>query len=355
MRKSTKLTEHIFTDDQDLPLVSIFNWVFNHKDFIRDSIESILMQETNFKVEIIIHDDASTDGTKEIVCEYQQSYPHLFKNVLQVENQWSQGKSVMDPLFEKPRGKYIALTHGDDYWTDPLKLQKQVDFLEKNDDFSFSFHRSYILTEGSSKLSLSNLNTSLSEVTYTITDLAKGNFIYTGTVVFRNKLFDKIPDWFNDSPIGDYPLHMLNAKHGKIKYFPEIMAVYRKHAGGVWSLQGKRKNFHDLSKTLDLLLTENFSERVLTNLLLQKKRIINEHLRELFEENKNSFIEELKEFSDKDASILYDWAFEIYPSLIQSYCNTIEDVKKMLLNIEESRTYKITKKINSLRLKLNKK
>ena len=131
MTEPILITEHKWTDDTT-PVLSVFSWVYNHRDFIRESIESILMQKTNFKVEIIIHDDASNDGTAEIIREYEAKYPQLFNNILQKENQWSQGKSVMTPLFEKPKGRFIALTHGDDYWTDPLKLKKQVEFLENN-------------------------------------------------------------------------------------------------------------------------------------------------------------------------------------------------------------------------------
>ena len=108
------ITEHKWPSDTQ-PVVSIFNWVYNHKDYIRESIDSILMQKTTFRVEIIIHDDASNDGTAEIIKEYEVIYPKLFNNILQKENQWSQGKSVMTPLFERPKGKYVALAHGDDY------------------------------------------------------------------------------------------------------------------------------------------------------------------------------------------------------------------------------------------------
>jgi glycosyltransferase involved in cell wall biosynthesis len=128
-----------------IPVVSVFSWVFNHKDFIRESIESILKQKTTFPIEIIIHDDASNDGTKNILLEYQKKYPGLFRNILNEENQWSLGNSVMTPLLKEPIGKYIALSHGDDYWTDPHKLQKQVDLLEKNDNASMVFSNCQVL------------------------------------------------------------------------------------------------------------------------------------------------------------------------------------------------------------------
>ena len=139
-----RLTEQVWPEGT-VPAVSVFNWAYNHVDFIRESIDSILMQETTFPVEIIIHDDASTDGTTEIIREYEAKYPQLFRNIIQTGNQWSQGKSVMDPMFTAPRGEFIALAHGDDYWTSPHKLQKQVVLLESKPQASGCFARASIV------------------------------------------------------------------------------------------------------------------------------------------------------------------------------------------------------------------
>ena len=115
------------------------------------------------------------------------------------------------------------------------------------------FHRVYELAEGEAP-ELSNLNTSPNQETYTIEDLAKGNFIHTPSVVFRNGLFKEFPAWFKDAPAGDYVIHMLNAEHGKIKYFPDPMAVYRRHSGGLWSSSDYRTNvvkFNWIKRKLD--------------------------------------------------------------------------------------------------------
>jgi glycosyltransferase involved in cell wall biosynthesis len=129
-------------------------------------------------------------------------------------------------------GKYIALCEGDDYWTDPLKLQKQVDFLEKNDDFSICFHNVYL--QENDKLIPDNLKRKIPTVT-TIYDLAKNNYIHTPSVIYRNGLTPVFPDYFKVAPIGDYFLHLLNAKYGKIKYIDQIMASYRIHSTSYWS------------------------------------------------------------------------------------------------------------------------
>jgi glycosyltransferase involved in cell wall biosynthesis len=128
-------------------------------------------------------------------------------------------------LIEQASGRYCALCEGDDYWTDPLKLQKQIDFLDQNLDYSICFHNVQILKD---KGLQENPKKRIPETT-TIKELARRNYIHTPSVVYRNGLIHKLPDYFKIAPVGDYFLHMLNAKYGKIKYIDEIMAVYREH------------------------------------------------------------------------------------------------------------------------------
>src|SRR5690606_7564710 len=120
------------------PLVSISCITYNHAPYIRQCLDGLVMQQCNFTFEVLIHDDASTDDTQEIIKEYQKKYPEIIKPIFQDENQYSIGIRGIMPRFNYPRaqGKYIALCEGDDYWTDPLKLQKQVDFLEANPEYS---------------------------------------------------------------------------------------------------------------------------------------------------------------------------------------------------------------------------
>ena len=214
------------------PVLSVFNWVYNHKDFIRESIESILIQKTTFQVEIIIHDDASNDGTKEIILEYQEKHPQLFRNILHDENQWSQGKSVMTPLFEKPRGEYIALTHGDDYWTDPYKLQKQVDFLEGNPEYSASMHRYKVIHENQPERA-PYLQGLADDYSAGIEDVLSFGMDGTATLVFRRELIKPFFDSFHNFRNGDTSIFLVLASQGPIKYFSESMAVYRRNESGI--------------------------------------------------------------------------------------------------------------------------
>ena len=220
---------------ESAPIVSICCLTYNHESFIHEAVNGFLMQKTNFPFDIIIHDDASTDRTAEIIREYEANYPTIIKGIYQKENQYSKGARGMFVryVFPHAKGKYIALCEGDDYWTDPFKLQKQVDFLEANEDYAICFHNVYELAD-SEESQLLNLDATLEGETFTIKDLAKGNFIHTPSVVFRNGLIKRFPVWFKDSPVGDYPLYMLLAQHGKIGRLPQVMATYRMNVG-VWS------------------------------------------------------------------------------------------------------------------------
>jgi glycosyltransferase involved in cell wall biosynthesis len=235
------ITEQNWPDD-NLPVVSVFNWVYNHKEFIRESIESILMQKTTFPVEIIIHDDASSDGTKEIILEYQNKHPQLFRNILHEKNQWSQGKSVMTPLLEKPKGKYISLTHGDDYWTDPLKLQKQVDFLESNTEYIMLSHDIIAVNEKNVRLPEYELHD------YHKNDISEEELVlanrypHTNTVCFRN-VISEFPYELDKVQNGDAFLFSLLGNYGKCKWMGgEIEhSAYRVHTGGVWSMKSAQE------------------------------------------------------------------------------------------------------------------
>ncbi len=220
------------------PKLSIVCPTYNHVHFIRDALEGFVMQKTNFPFEVLIHDDASTDGTADIIREYALKYPDIIKPTYQTENQF--GKSIYicrDILFPGIQSKYVALCEGDDYWTDPFKLQKQVDFLESHPDYSICFHPVKVHWENHSKPdSLYPKSKMLKKMNLDV--LLQCNFIQTNSVVYRwrrecTKIF---PDYI--AP-GDWFLHLLHAQVGKIGYLPEVMGVYRKHAGGIWSGAGE--------------------------------------------------------------------------------------------------------------------
>lgn len=223
-----------------IPDISIAMLTYNHQDFIGEAIESVLMQQTSYSYKIIIAEDCSTDKTREIILEFQRKNPDKIKLILQKVNVGASKNNVI--LLSNLEGKYIAALEGDDYWTDPLKLQKQVNFLESNPDYVLCFHQVNVLkTDGSI---VDDFITKVPENYETIETLARlGNYIHTPSVVFRNVL-KEFPFEFEQSPIGDYFLYMMLVEHGKLKCLKEKMCVYREGVG-IWSQKNEYfKNFN---------------------------------------------------------------------------------------------------------------
>ena len=253
-------------------LVSICCLTYNHVQFIRQCLDGFVMQKTNFSIEILIHDDASTDGTADIIREYEKNYPEIIKPVYQTENQYSKGISFSQIYnYLNIEGKYIAMCEGDDYWIDDNKLQKQIDFLENNKEYSICFHSVKVYSE-------ENKNFITNTIPYVpdstdINTLAKGNFINTPSVVYRN---DKRVFYdYNKFPfltIGDYILHMLFAKYGKIKKLPENMAVYRLHKGGIWGLKPSKYICSNWLKALAVLINYFRDEQEVCAILVEQYR-----------------------------------------------------------------------------------
>jgi glycosyltransferase involved in cell wall biosynthesis len=221
------------------PLVSICCLTYNHEPYIKQCLDGFLMQKTNFPFEILIHDDASVDNTQNIIKNYELKHSDIIKPIYQKENQYSKGIGVSRVYqFPRAKGKYIAMCEGDDYWIDPYKLQKQVDFLETHPEYVFSFHDSIILNQrtGEKRMRIGDRQI---ENTVDLKSLIIQNNIPTASIVFRNFLdYAQLPDWIGKISKGDYGLCVLLAEEGPGKYLPEAMSVYRIHEGGVWSSKG---------------------------------------------------------------------------------------------------------------------
>jgi len=234
------------------PLLSVCIICYNQVAYIRQAIDSVMEQQINFKSEIIIADDFSLDGTREIVVEYHQRYPGLI-TVLPREKNIGPAKNFLE-LFYAAQGKYIAYLEGDDYWTDKTKLQQQVDFLEQHPDFAICFTDSIeTFSEDINDPRNYLAGGSGLKTETTLNELIFRNYIQTCTVVFKNKLFEKFPDWYLHLKMGDWPLHLLNAAHGKIKYLPFVAAVHRNHSSGVWSSQHVLGRINNTIKAYDVL------------------------------------------------------------------------------------------------------
>jgi glycosyltransferase involved in cell wall biosynthesis len=229
--------------------LSVAMITYNHERFIGQAIQSVLAQKVNFDYEIVIGEDCSTDGTRAIVTNLSRSYPSRIVPLLRERNLG--GPQNFLGTLAACRGQYVALLEGDDYWTSVDKLQRQVDFLDFHTDRVMCCHRVKFLHEtGSAQVDFHPL---LPAGPYTIEDLLRMNFVVTCSSVFRRDLIGSLPRWLFESYLGDWPLHAIVARHGKIELMDEIMATYRVHAGGVWS-----------SRTLGSQLREKI--RMLTDL-----------------------------------------------------------------------------------------
>lgn len=252
LEKSVPITSQQWSEDT-VPLVSIDCITYNHENFIRDAIEGFLMQKTTFPVEILIHDDASTDKTADIIREYENKYPDIIKPIYQFDNKYSKGISVSETYnFPRARGKYIAMCEGDDYWTDPSKLQKQVDFLEVNSDCSLCFHASkHIKNNNLNDYSIHKPRSIPKDNRFEMKDviLGGGGFMATNSMVFHREHILERPIWMDKAPVGDGPLMLLLATKGKIGYIDEVMSVYRVMSSSTsWSASMqdrlRRRNHH---------------------------------------------------------------------------------------------------------------
>ncbi len=245
--------------------VSVLVMTYNHERFIKQALESVLAQEVNFGLEIIISEDCSTDRTREIVIEYERQHPDKIRLLLSERNLRS--NEIVARGIRAARGTYIAFLDGDDYWTSPHKLQKQADFLDHHSECAICFHNAEVVHEDGERPSyywtppdqkrLSNID-----------DLWQGNFIATASTMFRRGLIGDIPAWYISLfPITDWPLHILNAEHGAIGYIDESMSVYRQHDAGLYS---------PMTETQKQAATVRFYAVMNANLTYKYDRVIRE-------------------------------------------------------------------------------
>ncbi|WP_392566296.1 glycosyltransferase [Utexia brackfieldae] len=227
--------------------LSILCITYNHEKFIRDTLDGFIAQKTDFEYEVLIHDDASTDNTANIIREYQEKYPNLIKPIFQTENQFSKGESISKKFnFPRIAGEYVAMCEGDDYWIDTLKLQKQVNFLDANQDVYLCFHPVKEIYEDHSvepNVFPSDYKV-LNRQTLGLAELLKYNFISTSSVMYRWILKDNESLFPSGIIPGDWFLHLLHAQKGRIHCHLDIMSVYRRHQGGIWWERDKSNKFY---------------------------------------------------------------------------------------------------------------
>lgn len=231
--------------------VSINCITYNHEKYIADAIESFLMQKTNFKYEILIGEDCSTDNTKKIVSAYVEKYPDLIRLITSENNVGAMKNSQR--LFENARGKYIALCEGDDFWIDPYKLQKQIDYMESNPECTICFHNAEVRDKNNAPIGKLHVPWSVHQrkyyygknYRYSAGEMALLDFIPTASIVFLKECLSSPPNWINNSIVGDTPLRLIASSKGYAFFIDEVMSVYRL---GVNGSETARANIENMDK-----------------------------------------------------------------------------------------------------------
>jgi glycosyltransferase involved in cell wall biosynthesis len=233
------------------PDISIMILAYNHSKYIVEAIESVLMQKTSYSYKIIIAEDNSPDDTRVIILEYQTKYPDKFKIILQNENVGSQRNSV--DLLSNSEGKYLAILEGDDYWTDSLKLQKQISFLEANEDYSMVCHNATIIYEGINKKP-TIFNKSIKSEDVSMDSIINKWTIPTASMVLRNKYIENLPLWYGKCLNGDLAIALHLRNSGNIRFICENMSVYRRSYNGTSITATHLKAIEYKTENLFLLL-----------------------------------------------------------------------------------------------------
>jgi glycosyltransferase involved in cell wall biosynthesis len=238
----------------ETPLVTASLITYNHARYIEQAVESVLSQRTNFPFELVIGEDDSNDGTREIVQRLASAHPGRIR--LNLHSRSSNisfggrptGRHNYVQNIRSARGKYIATLDGDDYWTDPNKLQRQVDLLERRSDCAICIHRTEVVDADGAPLDVPS-TVPVSQATFSRADYLNLRFLPEAcTVMFRRGLFRDFPEWYFRCPVGDFPMHVMNAQHGDFGFIDAVMGAYRIHPGGIWSMGLKHSEWREKSR-----------------------------------------------------------------------------------------------------------
>jgi glycosyltransferase involved in cell wall biosynthesis len=218
--------------------LSVLVFTYNQRTFIRQALDSVLIQETNFPFEIVVLDDGSNDGTRDIVMEYAARHPGRFRLVLNETNVGIHHRAGLSrvwwELLRRSNGEYTALIDGDDYWISPNKLQKQVDFLDSHPDYILCGHENEVRSEWHGTETRTRRRFP-ADTALSIPQLLECCQLHEASVVYRNGIVRDCPSEFLDLQFADWPTQILFAQFGGVWMFAEAMSVYRIHSGGFWS------------------------------------------------------------------------------------------------------------------------
>lgn len=274
LRTQTEIMQSWNTVDKTM--VSIVCTTYNHEKYIEDAIKGFLIQETDFPFEIIIHDDASTDMTADIIREYEKKYPEIIKPIYQVENQYSKGIKPSVNSYKIATGKYIALCEGDDYWIDRHKLTKQISGMKNNPNCNISFHaaRQFDLSLGCAEQIIGRYATENCIVKFEDVILKTHGMIPTASCLVKTKFMNNVATFYKENPyltVGDIYIQIIGSLGGGAMYIDEVMSVYRLNVPDSWNdrqsknyklqvihANSKLKSFIELDKLLNYQYASTF-------------------------------------------------------------------------------------------------
>lgn len=302
-------------DDNRPLMVSIRCITYNHEPYIRQCLDGIVMQQTIFRFEVIVHDDASTDGTGSIIKEYAEKYPEIIKPIFETENKWSKRDGSLQRIMnEACQGKYIAICEGDDYWIDYQYLQKKIDILESDDGISMVCNKTACFSQKQKCIVRYNLdfhNDRFLDPKDLI--MRGGGYVATCSMVYRKSVVDNYPDYCVKCHVGDYPRQIMCGMKGKVYFLSDTMTVYRVDNSNSWV--GKNwgnLSWDNLQSEIDLLsgFSHDFPSFYKT-FQLRKRRFILQHVpnrkeeRSLYKEYKIRFDDIIRTFGFKEKILFY--------------------------------------------------
>ena len=261
------------TPSSDVPVVSILTLAYNHAPYIRACIESVLMQQTSFRFEHIIHDDASTDATASIIREYADRHPESIRFVCQTENQYRRGVAIGQRfLYPLVRGRYVAFCEGDDAWTDPLKLQKQVDYMEAHPACGLCYTQVERYVEARHEVSCT-----WGGAAESLGEFLGGNTVPTATVLIRAELLWRYVDEIRPAErgwaMGDYPMWLYAAAESQVRFLPCVTGIYRilsQSASHSMSLQ-RQLEFYRAAIDIRLFFVDRYAGRIAPRLAARQR------------------------------------------------------------------------------------
>ncbi|MCK4234494.1 glycosyltransferase [candidate division WOR-3 bacterium] len=318
------------------PLVSVCMITYNHEKYIREAIEGVLMQKTNFDFELVVANDCSPDNSDNIVTEILNNHPKANRIKYFRHGKNMGGISNFIFALNQCTGKYIALCEGDDYWTDPYKLQKQVDFLEANEEYTLCFHLVEYFYQNNEKPSYINPAKKFQKRDYSIYDLIRENFISTCSTMYRWQFHDlPLPELFSNHLVADYPLHFLHATKGKIGMIPEVMGRYRIHQGGVWSLTAEEiavkrlKDAISMYNDFNVYTNEKYSTFIDERIYYFERYLMHRYI------NDNLFKESMKLFRMRKEGVSVKDQFRFY---LHYYFPNLYSFLRMIKNWTKNRS-----------------